>query len=276
MKMAPTDLFLIPHAIVVPMIFSLNIAEIALIFKSNKSLKTYERLLTSLAITDILVGTSMTLHLVAKMIGNPALLTIAVYVGVLSNVCSCGMVMLIGIDRLIAVRFPLRHRAISSSTHANAAISVIWVISVITTASVYYINRVYRYRVLEFRIFTSLHKELLSYLNLSYCILIIAIYAYIIAITLTKSRALNRNNAGNNQVATAVEARERAVLITSFLVVLSFVVCTAPFVVAVLIAGSYVRAFSFIIFLNSALNPLVYFFKSFIEKRLRSKRTRDC
>ena len=106
----------------------LNILEITIIVKGNETLKTYDQLLLSLAISDLLVGfssvvySSLVFHLGASK--NRQVFTFMVS---FTFVASLLNLMLIGLDRLVAVHFPFKHRIWVQQRWVLKAILGIWI-----------------------------------------------------------------------------------------------------------------------------------------------------
>lgn len=113
----------------------LNLLEITLICKVKKKLKTYEQLLLSLAASDILVGVSSvvfgSLHSHVSATISRQIFTFMVS---FTFVASLLNLLLIGVDRLAAVRFPFKHRVWVQNRKVVKAIVGIWVFLAIEIA----------------------------------------------------------------------------------------------------------------------------------------------
>ena len=104
-----------------------NGAETALIIKGNKKFKTYDQLLMSLAISDFLVGLSSVVYSCLISSINSALSRqIFTFMVSFSFVASVLNLLLIGLDRLVAVRLPLKHRIWVERKYVIKAILFIW------------------------------------------------------------------------------------------------------------------------------------------------------
>lgn len=106
----------------------LNSLEITLIVKRNEKLKTYEQLLLSLAVSDILVGISSVVYSSLTYHVNPVTnRQIFAFMVTFSFETSLSNLTLIGLDRLFAVRFPFKHRIWIQKRMILKAILGIWV-----------------------------------------------------------------------------------------------------------------------------------------------------
>jgi len=105
-----------------------NGAETALIIKGNKKFKTYDQLLMSLAISDFLVGLSSVVYsCLISSIPSSLSRQIFTFMVSFSFVASVLNLLLIGLDRLLAVRLPLKHRIWAERRYVIKAILFIWI-----------------------------------------------------------------------------------------------------------------------------------------------------
>lgn len=64
----------------------------------------------------------------------------------------------------------------------------------------------------------------------------------------------------------------RTVALTCALIIIIYLVCTTPYAVQIILGGDPLTGYSgFMLFSNSLLNPLVYFFKGYLENKIRKK-----
>ncbi|XP_065064160.1 cholecystokinin receptor-like [Rhopilema esculentum] len=88
----------------------LNTIEIVLIKRTKSKLKTYQQLLLSLAISDLLVGlTSVINSILAARVSTQLSRQVFTFMVIYSFTASVINLFIIGVDRLVAVRYPLKH-----------------------------------------------------------------------------------------------------------------------------------------------------------------------
>ena len=102
-------------------------------------------------------------------------------------------------------------------------------------------------------------------------VVIAAIYAFIIRVVMKRNKLMR--DIKITSVQGEAKREETAVIITCALVVGAFIFCTLPFCINMLISKRRGKPIFPIkpILLNPALDPLIYFFKGYIQKRLQSK-----
>ena len=252
----------------------LNIAEIALIIR-KKNKKAFDKLLLSLAVSDVFVGMAAAVFKLSDLIkedevkllvANEQLNIVLISVGFsVTNLAA------ITADRFMAVRYPIKHRMILSARRVNVAIIFLWLFS------------------LACAVFSSLFaflwtSQIIFMVNAGLCCLLVfgvaitVCYALIfLSISKRTMRTATENEAEKNGARRGFAlfmkgpyTAERSVQCTGCLVTLSFIICTYPFAFEFLISQS-VKDISFVsnlmILLNSLLNPIIYFFKSYFGSR---------
>eukprot|EP00794_Sanderia_malayensis_P016027 gene16026-17647_t len=256
------------HIAAMAIIFVLNITEICLIYNRRRSIKTYDKLILGLAISDIITATAIAIHVVSKSKNLTILTSISVYINFFSNIVADLSVALITVDRLVAVRFPLKRLTFPSTKQVNISIAVIWLLGVASTAIYFYNNYKHGHVQTNFYEFIYYYQKPISYFLSSLCIMLILGYTYILIVTIKRGKATisTTSRAGN-----VAAAREKAIVVTSALVIGAFLICNAPFVISVCLSDEVNRVTSSILFFNGALNPLVYFFKKYFERRYQQR-----
>ena len=253
------------------MIIVANLVEITCIVrKRNKT--TFEKLLLSLALSDLLFGTIITVYKTLDFaLGRKPWLDerVTTIVFLLSSVFSLLNLLAITIDRFLAIRFPIKHRILVTPRRTNVLIISIWAsTSLVGVGS----NLILVLRVPageKYAITTS------AIGILSIGTIINAIYFCIIRYLLTREViATARPEDGKilqriRELFRGPQKVERAVLLSSVIVSVTFIICTFPFAIEYLILGDG-EELSFgskmLIILNSLLNPFVYFFNNFLRK----------
>ena len=263
----------------------LNLTEIHLIRKKWKKATDFEVLLMNLGIADFLSGigflviASLATAAYAKKEPKSSYYSF-ISMGVVTFFCivSTKLVIVIGIERLLAIKLPLKHRL----WHTNRKtmyrrIGAVWVVSLIVIGlaylSDYYIQKSKGQSAMMSR---SLAYALAAYLSLGSCIVIVT-YTWLLQAVIKRSE--NSFNFDKKEykkspnICRKAFCKEKATVIVCSLVSGTFLVCNIPTIVALYsgkMSGTGVSLSS----LNSVMNPLIYFFKGYVEKRYSKRRLR--
>ena len=255
----------------------LNATEIVLIIRTKKK-KAFENLLLSLAVSDALVGITYATAKIAQLVSRRRLAWLSpensAKTILISIIFSITMLLALTVDRFLAVKFPIKHRMIVTAKRANMAIIVVWLISLIAAAFYCLVTFIWA-------------KESNFTLKVANCISLIVgaviLSAYAVIFFLISKRKLRAATTGENEKGAAkgrwfawlcggTYTVERSVLLTGCIVTISFVFCTWPFAFEYLFFKASVSEVSLpsklMIPLNSLLNPIIYFFKSYLGSRL--------
>ena len=259
-------------------IATLNISEIVLILR-RKNRKAFDKFLLSLAASDILVALSVASFKLADLVTSNTVLWLIGqnYVNILLLSITFSFFNLIAItaDRFLAVRFPIKHRILSTEWRVNAVIVIIWSLSIIFVT----IHSVIQFR---WKDQIELALNIASGFILLFGVVMIMVYINIFHLIckrrLPSKTKMGEENKGLNRRLSVfpkgANTIERGVILTGAIVTVSFIICTYPFAFKFLITQSSKKismAFHILVVLNSLLNPLIYFFKSYFFSR-RGKR----
>ena len=261
-------------------------------------MKAFEVILLSLAVADLLVGLSVSTFSVYDItqglnirIKDP--IEKFIYTMQYFAVCSSITHILgIGVERVLAVKFPLQHKRCSSSQKVKLFIAIIWIVAIILTLSTAFPSIVFRVKASNYS-FVALYT--LAATVFFFGIIFIGMYSYIIWKVIIKGRQLDKRlYAGTYGQTTDLQklakaARERALVFTCVLALMTFVGCTFPIVgIAIYVAtkeGGEDRSASLrnlvsfwstlLLISNSVLDPCVYFLKGYLENRTTKKKTSE-
>ena len=261
-------------------IVTLNITEIVLILR-RKNRKAFDKFLLSLAVSDILVALSVASFRIADLITSNTVswLIGQNYVNILLLSITFSFFNLIAItaDRFLAVRFPIKHRILSTEWRVNAVIVTIWSLSIIFVTILSAIQFRWKDQI-------ELVLNIASGFILLFGVVMIMVYINIFHL-ICKRRIPSKNRMGeeskglNRRLSVfpkGANTIERGVILTGAIVTVSFIICTYPFAFNFLITQSSKKisvAFNILVVLNSLLNPLIYFFKSYFFSRRRKRNT---
>ena len=237
----------------------LNIVEIILICRKRKTLKSYEQLLLSLSAGDFITGFAFSsigvLHFSGvELVGNRDTISTGLLMVFLFSMDN---LLIVGIDRLVAVRFPIRHRTWMTGNKMKFIIITIWAIRLLSIAVwLWFLHD--QPKLLEY-----IFINLAPWLILSSAIAFTIIYTYLISTVVTRKHPTNQRKENTRQ--------ESTVIATCVSVVFIYVTCSCPAALEILISKrSTYRSNTFWV-INAVLDPIVYFFKSYYDKKTERK-----
>ena len=171
----------------------------------------------------------------------------------------------IGLDRLIAVRFPSKHKIWVTQNRMKFIIMISWTVILLCLAGMLWID--------EANTKTSeVSFYLIPYSILITVIVFTMIYAYITYIVITRKSPTNSHHKQQR-------CQEKVLVTTCALIVAIFIACSCPIAFEILIKKDASQTTSTFLVVNSVLNPPVYFFKYYYDKKTskrKPKHTRGC
>ena len=251
-----------------------NLLEIILIRRNTRRLRPHDKLLLSLAASDLFVAVTVTAYKICDFaIDNNHWLDEKVFSIILVATLMMSGLNLIAItlDRFLAIKYPLRHRVFETRIKINLVLLAIW----ITGASLM--------ACFSGLIFTKIVSEtvlfyIASAAALFFGLFIAVLYCFIIHKT-CESRAMTRDSSSNhrqvlNSFFSSEYQKERHLFFTCCLIYLSFIFCSYPFAINFLVhpsAEEVLPISRILLVVNSILNPFVYFFKGYLERNRREQ-----
>eukprot|EP00112_Aurelia_sp_Birch-Aquarium-sp1_P008486 Seg1936.4 transcript_id=Seg1936.4/GoldUCD/mRNA.D3Y31 product="Cephalotocin receptor 2" protein_id=Seg1936.4/GoldUCD/D3Y31 len=267
----------------------LNSTEIHMIRLKQKKATDFEVLLLHLGIADLLNAISFILiairgfavyayaYAYAKEEPKSAFWSL-ISTGLLAFFCivSTKLVIVIGIERLVAIKLPLKHRLWHTSRKTMyKRIVAVWVVSFIFIGSGFLWN----YFIPKSKGQSGMVSHppvytLAAYLSLATCI-IIATYSWLQRAVSKRSETILNFDKEDYQrrpnTSKKAFRKEKATVIVCWLVSGTFLLCNIPYIVG-LYLGKMNVASAILLCLNSVMNPLIYFFKGYVEKRYSKKK----
>ena len=253
------------------MIMVVNLVEIICIVR-KKNRTTFEKLLLSLALSDLLVGAITIVYKTLDFVlGQRSWLIeeVTAVVLTLSSIFSSQNLLAITIDRFLAIRFPIKHRILVTARRTNVLIIFTWVLSCFVGIGIDLILVVLVPSGGDY-IMTASTVGIISI-----GAIVSIIYVCIIRFLFTRQVAVAARPE-DGKVFQKIQAifrgpqkTERTVLLSSVIVTATFIICTFPFAIEYLRyrnAETLTFASKMLIILNSLLNPFVYFFNNFLRK----------
>ena len=276
LMISPTLPFLALSYTIIFFAVLLNAREIQLIAKKMRKATDFEIVLLNLAIADLinsllLIGVTILVHyhyLDAKFRLKGSLFWVFSTL-TFSMTVSVTFVAAIGIERFLAIRVPLQHRLWHTKRkRLIKCIAMTWVIDVILTMSVVLIDYLQRGRRINL-LTQSLAYFYAGLLTFS-ALLIIVLYIWVLHLMLLRSLTLfNFDKKAlkiNPKLMRKALKKEKSSVLVCALVVVAFFVCNVPIIVD-LFQAKLTRSAAIMLKLSAVLNPLIYFFKGYLEKR---------
>ena len=247
----------------------LNAAEIILLIKDHKNLRPIEQLLLSLSISDFLLGLLSAIcwtTVLSVGLTNFWEATIFLLAG-FSFIMSLTNLTLISVERFIAVRSPFKHMTWMTKNRMKRIIIVTW-IKTFVLMSALLIGQLTKNTFSTDLI--DIAKLVTSIIIVISGIMFVAIYVYIIRYF--KGRRAPEVERQHDQISQGTvkhhnQKREINLIVTSVLIILSYVICLYPFAFEIFINGKDSMNTTILACSNSVFNPLVYFYKGLREKR---------
>eukprot|EP00794_Sanderia_malayensis_P006869 gene6869-7643_t len=258
----------------------LNSIEIYLIAKKWKKVTLFETILLNLAISDLLssstgiTGTSlMAYYYLENVTYNYSIFAVFYVMSLLSVTTSTVFIVVIAIERLKAIKMPLKHRALhAGKTKTRRMIIFTWLGNVVLLA----ILLIMVFIVADFKPNTSTTYSQYTvggYLCTGF-LLTIVLYGWIAYLLLKRNStflAFDPKDKENKASIIKAVQKEKASIVACVLVVATFVGFNMPFAVTAF-SGRVHTAAMVCTVANSVANPLVYFFKTYIERRFRNNK----
>ena len=236
----------------------LNLVEIILICKKRTHLKSYEQLLLSLSASDFVSGlTFLCLGiLLSTIMGTYEQRRITKMGVIMSCIPSAANLIFIGVDRLIAVRFPIKHNIWVTPRKTKFTIIIMWTVVLLLAAGLIWSSQASNV-VLE----NSFH--LIPFAILSGVILFTMIYAYIIYIVMTRKNPTSSHQKERRH-------QDKVLVTTCASIVVMFIVCSCPIAFDILISSDARQTAIIFLVVNPVLDPPVYLFKHYYDKKTKS------
>ena len=247
----------------------LNGVEMVIIIRKKKILN-FERTLLSLCVADMLVSLLYLCQAFYQLVhdesmyGQSARHLVQFPLEIFAVMSSVTNIFVLGVDRLLAVKYPLKHAGWMTSRTINMLIAAAWV-GGIALSVISYANRFAAPADnSDAASFTA--KYIFSGLLFSSGFVIMMIYGMIVFTVARRAAKLRVMRHSKSQS----QGNEIAVMITCVLVVMAFTICSYPYAVEKLVSRWPILKFKTIL-LNPLLDPLVYFFKGLLQRKLERK-----
>eukprot|EP00112_Aurelia_sp_Birch-Aquarium-sp1_P012321 Seg2591.3 transcript_id=Seg2591.3/GoldUCD/mRNA.D3Y31 product="D-like dopamine receptor" protein_id=Seg2591.3/GoldUCD/D3Y31 len=257
----------------------LNLAEMVIICRLKKR-KAFERILLSLCVADISVEVWYLIAKSYEFVNKKAIFgkdkhLIGYPIEMFSIMSSITNIIILGIDRAVAVKYPLKHGVWMTNRRVHGLIASAWIGSIALSvlcgvtrfANPHDKSQAAKEIPIRVPIYVSVAIIFTS------MVIIAAIYTFIFRIVRKRNKLMKDMKIASVQGETKRE--ETAIIITCVLVVGAFIACTLPFCIDALIdrrRGKPILPIKLIL-LNPLLDPLIYFFKGYLKKRLNNKNT---
>ena len=220
----------------------LNVTELAVLIREKKIKDPFKMVLFSLAIADFLTlaGASM---IAFAYITNKTTVNYAFYAISPIAIISQFHIIIITLQRTIAVAFPMRYKALVTPRLCSFALVNVWILTPAISTVLLKFTSNFAINIFTFILFGS-------------GAFLITSYSFIIHRVLSDRRKITASK--------VVSLQNKRLIIYSISVTLAFIACNYPFAIRILVLdGKNVEATdssfaSFLFFLNSIINPVLY------------------
>eukprot|EP00794_Sanderia_malayensis_P006871 gene6871-7646_t len=254
----------------------LNSIEIYLIGRKWKKVTVFETILLNLAISDLLAslnGTAASGFLAYYYQKNTEYFSTALVVFhimmVFSITTSAVFVVVIAIERLKAIKMPLKHRASSfNKTNTRKMLLFTWLGNAVLMA----VSLTGKYGIKKTSI-TFFNYTVAGYLCTGFLLTFI-LYGWITHLLLnrqSKFLAFDPKDKKNKAHIIKAVRKEKASIVACVLVVATFITFNMPYAVAAF-SGRVRSSVVTWMLANSVGNPLIYFFKTYAERRFKNNK----
>ena len=266
------------------MCVALNSTEIILIIKKRKSMTTFDLILMNLALADLIVGLSM-LVLAIYSKGNGTDFTLrsgdrwsyAIFATkVFAVFSSITNILAISLDRVLAVKVPIKHKVWMSCENAKWIICVVWLTSLVFTFIAAGLQISYSESFYNNGHFSLGFVYLFAISVLLFGVIFVVTYSYIVWKVVLQRNEFDKRSKGRTGLRKI--ARQKNLVLYCVFVVLTYMVCTYPLAISTIVtSGSQTLSKRCILLIvNSTLDPFVYFVKGYLDQRsLKSKSPKD-
>ena len=255
----------------------LNLTEMVMIARKKRK-NAFEWILLSLSIADTLAPISYTSQGLYEHFQRKALYTgrlrymLEFPLEIFSVTSSISNIIILGVDRIIAVKYPLKHAVWITKRTTNLMILGAWIASIVLSILP---NMKHFIQPSGVALETTQETSIYVFSGILFAsgVAISATYAEIVRVVIVYGNR-RRKSMGTNSKSIRTRSDELAVTVTCVLVVFAFLLCSYPYAIDMLINLQPTWPFA-TIFLNAVLDPLIYFFKGYIQKRLQ-KQSKSC
>ena len=257
------------------LVLALNTAEAVMIIKRRRVINSFEIILLHLSMAGLLTGfvsIYLAIFIISSKTDQPDFekhYTVVIST-TLALQCTMVFVFAVSVDRLVAVKYPFWHRSKVTNTRAKKFAGVAWVVSLCSSAILIAI-----YGLLHAQDSYILHKPY-RVVEASLIFVVDGIFALInleiVRVIINQRQAAKKlvaRRAGSNS-----RERDVSLIIANTLVVVSFLVCTIPRSITLLLYRSKSTAHVGLMS-NAAMNPIIYFFKGYLERFMKKRRIRS-
>ena len=260
---------------------SLNLIELSLLRRSWRKLTHFELILFCLALSDLLSGCgSIAIGCISTFAystnsNNLTLVMSVMYFMIIPVSSSTMFVIIIGMERLLAIKRPLKHRAWRSSRSKTFKLIIYsWSIELFIVIT-FIVCFLLIYKSPSITPFGSRTVALIlgSFITAG-AVLILSLYIVILYLILKRNSIFLKYDAtdtsSRKKIKDAIK-KEKATVIVCALVVTSYLLCNVPFAISIFQAKKSTWR-EILVYLNAVCNPLIYFFKGYVEKCYAKKK----
>ena len=263
-----------------------NVAKIAFLYRPRRKLSAFEITLLSLSLANIICGLCffflpLTIMVVSKYFLNPSGVAAGLTLVAINEIfmefsvsSSLLHIIIITLERLLAVTFPLKRKQLVGKKWPVLCVITVWVVSAVFTGTVWVSSgpMPWRYTLLE-----SPRDFVLPYVVIITGIILILTYGFIIAkIKKARDTLSTDNQKHSDQNAKTKRRNEKALVFNATTVTACFILCTWPSAIKsiwISQASHLNMIFFSLVALKCFLDPIVYFFVQYFRDKRRNSQS---
>ena len=253
----------------------LNSLEIILIqrkLSKRKSTKSFEIFLLSLSCSDLLIGISTVVVIVYLMADSKSVSGIKASKTwfqtylirmTFSISTSISNVLAIGIDRLLAVRYPFEHRTWMSARRAKFIVTGIWTLNIIIVINMKLVKVFNSPKIMLSTRYVSITSTVAFSAGIKFVFLYSSILWTVFKADVKFIDGLQANDRNKRKT-----VKHRNLAVTCTLIMVAFLVCTFPIIIELITnigRGRYLPFTLVFTIANTIIDPVIYFFRSYME-----------
>ncbi len=243
----------------------LNSVEIYITSKRWNVLKTYDQLLLSLAISDLLTGSLALIYGICKDYISERYSADLYLLLIISTFNFTGLNLLaIGIDRYVSIRYPIKHRLWLTRRRMRILLTVQWILCLLNFGIIPLIL-----------VFSKQNKEIKTmYTSISTDgiittgVYLFIFYALIIGLTAKRIRFKKQQS---NSTENHPTKKEYEMILSCIRIVVFFIGTTYPFVISSKTTEKVSTGLAILLLTNNVVNPIIYFFKTYFKRRRQAQ-----
>ena len=266
--MVSNQAFAISGTVIGAVVAVSNIVEITILARKGKSRTKADDIILSLSCADMLVGFSYLGTLSIALTGGVENKNITnMIASVLLIFCfntSVFHILTIAVERFYAVRCPIKYRTVMTREITHKMIIGLWILSTCVITG---------FAVPDILQSSKLLAAFKGYFIVTSGAVVIVCYGYL-SYAIWKSGKLTSSATAGHKTNDVRASKQLRDTIFSYAIAISYIICSFPFAVAMIFRITDVPMAELMLVINSLIDPILYFWKGYYDKRQRENRSK--